>query len=101
MFTGRHGATHATGLMPAMPWTDMPGQLMAGKGDSGMKKIKKLVLGTVAGGILFASGCLGNVPWRAIIWDAALYTGYEYLLDNDASPINFDFFEDSVVNEGG
>ena len=67
-----------------------------------MKKInKKLVLGTVAGGILFASGCLGNIPWRAIIWDAALYTGYEYLLDNDASPINFDLFEDSAANEGG
>ena len=67
-----------------------------------MKKInKKLVLGTVAGGMLFASGCLGNIPWRAIIWDAALYTSYEYLLDNEDSPLHFDLFQDGPSNEGG
>lgn len=65
-----------------------------------MKKAKKIALGTLAGGMLLGGTCLGGVPWRSIFWDAALYTGDEYLFDNDTSPLNIDRFEDGAAAGG-
>ncbi len=60
-------------------------------------KVKEVVLGVLTGGLVFGWGCLGNIPWKDILWDAALYTGYEYLSDNDTSLLNLDLFEDGDV----
>ena len=67
-----------------------------------MKNIKKLVWGTLAGGMLLGTSCLSDIPWRALLWDAALYTGYEYLFDNDTSILNVDLFaDDGVMGKAG
>ena len=65
-----------------------------------MNSIRKVVLGILAGGTLLGSSCLGNVPWRAPFRDAALYTDYEYLSNNDTSILNIDFFDDGNLVGG-
>ena len=63
-------------------------------------KVKGVVLGILTGTLVFGWGCLANIPWKYILWDAALYTGYEYLSDNDTSFLNLDLFEDGNASGG-
>ncbi len=60
-------------------------------------QIKKIVLGAMAGGVLLGSSCLGWFPWKQSLWNAALYTGMEWAIDNDSGLT--DLFEDGNVVE--
>jgi len=65
-----------------------------------MKKntVKATALAMLTGGALFGGGCLG-LNWQQTLWQTALYTLDEFLLDNDGI---FDLFEDgNVVVDAG
>ena len=58
------------------------------------KTLRSAALLALSGCLLQFGGCLGGGWWGRLIWDAALYAGWEYLTDNDAM---FDLWEDSAV----
>ena len=57
-----------------------------------MRKMKRATLAALCGAMLFQfGGCLNNSWWGRLVWDSAVYTGLEFVLDNDGI---FDLFED-------
>lgn len=62
------------------------------------KKVKCAMAAALAGTML-GGGCLfgGGLPWQQILWGSAISIGTEFLLDNDASPLGIDLFEDGDV----
>lgn len=61
-----------------------------------MRKMKRATMAALCGAMLFGGGCLGlsGTWWGQAFWDAALFTGLEFVTDNDSV---FDLFEDGAV----
>ena len=49
-----------------------------------INKTKAIALATLAGGTVLGGGCLGGLPWQTLLWGSALYTGLEFVADDDA-----------------
>jgi hypothetical protein len=59
------------------------------------RTLKGAALTAAAGCLLQFGGCLSlDSWWGKVLWDGALYIGWEYVLDNDAV---FDLWEDGAV----
>ncbi len=56
-----------------------------------MRNMKKSAALAALTGVTLFIGCLGNIGWKRLLWDTALYAGTEFVLDNDGV---FDLFED-------
>jgi hypothetical protein len=59
-----------------------------------MKNVKRASLAAVCGSAVLLGGCLDGFNWRQLVLYSAVQQGWEYLLDNDASPFGFDLFPD-------
>ena len=60
-----------------------------------VNKVKRAALAVLVGsGVFWGFGCLGDSWWGRTLWDAAVYTGLEYMTDNDAF---YDLWEDGAV----
>lgn len=58
-------------------------------------KVKRAALAALVGGAVFGGGCLSLDGWAGrTLWTAAVFTGMEYVTDNDAV---FDLFPDEEV----
>jgi len=60
------------------------------------KRIMKVAaLAALSSGTLFQLDCLfGGGFWRQQLLNAAISQGFEYLFDNNGSPLGFDLFPD-------
>ncbi len=59
-----------------------------------MRKMKRATLAALCGAMVFGgAGCLGlgDSWWGKAFWDVAVFTGLEFVTDNDGV---FDLFED-------
>ena len=58
-----------------------------------MRKMKRATLAALCGAMVFGGGCLGfgDTWWGRLFWDAAVFTGLEFVTDQDSV---FDLFED-------
>jgi hypothetical protein len=54
-------------------------------------RIRRISILVAVGGAVVFGGCLGGGGWKHVATDAAMYTGLEFLTDNDAV---FDLFPD-------
>ena len=62
-----------------------------------ISKTKSIALATLVGGTVLGAGCLGSLPWQKLLWSAAVNTGLEFVLDNDAV---IDLFPDGNADAG-
>ena len=62
------------------------------------KSLKVAVVAALAGTVCQFGGCLGfgDGIWGRLVWDAAIYTGFEFVTDNDGV---FDLFQDDATTE--